>query len=470
MARAYCRTVEDPGQSAARGTPGYRAVLIGAGTALLAGFVLFWSGAFRAGRLEAPPDLWFWSWERLGLDLLQNYHASRHWLAGGNPYLEPYGDPDRTRVFNYPPLLLPLFSWTRFFAERTAVGLWFLLSTAVLGLAAAAAARTRRALALEGLPWVMAAAAVLWSTTSLMELERGNCNVLVLGLVLAAAWALGRRGWPAELAAGVLLAGAAWVKVYPAILLGALPCLRRWRALGVGLAASTAIGLAGGSSVGQFVARNRRILPYYMKRSAVPYSHTLPGFWDTLARDTPLAAIPGTAAGLALILPLIVWVSLRVHRDPGRDRAILPYLLFLVAAGTFLAPVAYDYNLVFLPPAVVAVWDRRAPLALHLLFALLFLWWQPLALPGVSAVLLLAAKLAGLAATGWALSRRLGSAPSIDHELPLGKRASPAAREMPFDVPVRLAGIKAGRIDVGVLRLHAEVEHVPLNALQKRQG
>jgi hypothetical protein len=241
-----------------------------------------------------------------------------------------------------------------------------------------------------------------------MELERGNCNVLVLGLVLAAAFLLGRRGWAADLSAGLLLAVATWVKVYPAVLFLGLLALRRWRAMAASGVACVAIGLLSGRKVGEFVASNRHILPYYMQRGAVLHGHSLPSFWKALWTDTPLAAVPGQLAALALIAPPVLWVSLHLFRDPRGERARLPFLLFLLAAATFVLPVAYDYSLIFLPPAALAVWDRRDPLALQLLFGALLLWWQPFALPAVSPLALFAAKLAGLAATGWALVRRVG--------------------------------------------------------------
>jgi hypothetical protein len=84
--------------------------------------------------------------------------------------------------------------------------------------------------------------------------------------------------------------------------------------------------------------------------------------------------------------------------------------LWLVAAGTFLPPAAGDYNLIFLPLAVVAVWDPRDRPAVHMLMALALLALQPLAFT-VSGRVLLLCKVAGVVATGLSLVRRAEESP-----------------------------------------------------------
>ena len=71
------------------------------------------------------------------------------------------------------------------------------------------------------------------------------------------------------------------------------------------------------------------------------------------------------------------------------SRAILPYFLWLTAAATFLPPVANDYSLVFLPLAIVAIWDRRDPTPVHMVMGLVLLWWQPWQLDVSARVLIL---------------------------------------------------------------------------------
>src|SRR5262245_43213274 len=64
-----------------------------AGLALLLVWGLWWSSSLRVDRLRAAQRTWVPSQSKLGVDFLNNYHAARHWLAGGNPYTEPIGDP-----------------------------------------------------------------------------------------------------------------------------------------------------------------------------------------------------------------------------------------------------------------------------------------------------------------------------------------------------------------------------------------
>ncbi len=89
----------------------------------------------------------------------------------------------------------------------------------------------------------------------------------------------------------------------------------------------------------------------------------------------------------------------------------MPFLLWLAACATYIMPVAFDYNLFFLPLAMVGLWRARDGWATHLLLGFSLLAWQPVGLP-ISADLLMAAKVAGLAGCVLSLERKLASAPS----------------------------------------------------------
>jgi hypothetical protein len=80
-------------------------------------------------------------------------------------------------------------------------------------------------------------------------------------------------------------------------------------------------------------------------------------------------------------------------------------MLWIVALATFVPQVSNDYNLCFLPLAVLAVWDRRDPLLVHVAVALLLLWWQPLSM-SIDPKLLLLCKLLGLGAATVCLVER----------------------------------------------------------------
>jgi hypothetical protein len=141
-----------------------------------------------------------------------------------------------------------------------------------------------------------------------------------------------------------------------------------------------------------------------------PTVHTLSSYWSivwTGTRCAWLARIPGTVAAGSFVLSLALWVSHRMYRCPEGRRLVYPYLLWLAALATFLPPISNDYNLFFLPLAAVAVWDRRDPVVVHLLMALLLLWWQPLLLP-IGPNLLFAFKLLGFLGVTLSLLKRIG--------------------------------------------------------------
>jgi hypothetical protein len=55
----------------------------------------------------------------------------------------------------------------------------------------------------------------------------------------------------------------------------------------------------------------------------------------------------------------------------------LPILLWVMALATFWMPQSYDYNLIYLPLLMVAVWDKREPVWVQLLLLLSLSWWIP---------------------------------------------------------------------------------------------
>src|SRR5439155_2943246 len=86
-------------------------------------------------------------------------------------------------------------------------------------------------------------AALLCSTPLFYAMERGNYDLLVLLLVLPAVWALRSQAWWRNGLAGSCLALAAWIKIYPAILLLGLLPLRRLRAFWCGGLVALGLGV-----------------------------------------------------------------------------------------------------------------------------------------------------------------------------------------------------------------------------------
>ena len=118
----------------------------------------------------------------------------------------------------------------------------------------------------------------------------------------------------------------------------------------------------------------------------------------------------------------------------ARAAVALPYLLWLCAAATFGLPVSYDYNLIYLPLAAFAVWDRRDGVAGAALILSAFAWAQPfifLEFPGRIDVLFFA-KMASLVLVGVCIVRRVTEASELaDVATPVAWRGGATATAEP---------------------------------------
>ena len=90
-----------------------------------------------------------------------------------------------------------------------------------------------------------------------------------------------------------------------------------------------------------------------------------------------MARMPGLLGAGLILGPLVGWGSYRVFRCRIKGWIIYPYLLWLALIATFWMPLSYDYNMVYLPLLIVAVWDKRDPWWAHALLLPAVLWWQP---------------------------------------------------------------------------------------------
>ena len=252
---------------------------------------------------------------------------------------------------------------------------------------------------------------MLFSAPFLFALERGNYDTAVVAPLALAAWALGKRSGFRDVAAGGSLALAAAMKLYPGLLLFALLPLRRNRAFLCGAVIALSMAFFHIRDVPEFWGNVQDLIAHYSPLALGGIDarvHTLSSCWPLLWRDTRLAflaRVPGTLAALGLIMPLVIVVAYRVSRCAEPNRILYPYLLWLAAAATFIPKVSIDYNLVFLPLAIIAVWDRRDPVLVHLCMAFMFLWAQPIGVP-IGPILLLGFKYLSLAAVGVSLMVR----------------------------------------------------------------
>jgi hypothetical protein len=382
------------------------------GCALLGVWAVWWYVSLHNGQMWGKDLLRIPVWRHLGLDFRHNYLAAQHWLHGGNPYLEEFGD--WRGKFAYPPVLLPLFAWTGLFGQTRAMILWMGAITAIVGVGAWMVARTRAALGSVTLPLSFMLGLLLLTQPVLFATERGQADAVVLAMIVVAALALQRRAsWTRDIVIGVCLAIAAWVKVYPVVLVLGLIALREWRALGVSIVAAALIGLIPYSMTMQFIEASRaaqqdrvgflseiyqwlhnpsqhRPAQLTLYPTISVDSHSLTTYWGSFWTYTHLWSLQRTPGviGAALVLgPPTIWLSVRMLRATARTRAALayPYLLWLAAMATFVLPVSYDYNLFFLPLAALAVCDRRDPVVVPLALIAMVVWAQPFKVPVPSA-------------------------------------------------------------------------------------
>jgi Glycosyltransferase family 87 len=345
-----------------------------------------------------------------GVDFLRCVdRPTRFWLAD----IDQYAD----KEFLYAPIINRLYIWVALTTPENALRIWICLATACAAIGSFAAIKVRRDLGLDELSPVLALALILFSTPVLYSLQRGNFDLLVIPAVVASAALMQRDTRSADALAGLLLAVAVWCKIYPALLGIGLLALGRWRAAAFLATFVVLIGLAVLPETLRFIenlsiaVRTERFLAAISPTVHV-WSHTLTLNWPKLWAGTPLAALPGELGSILLLGPLLTWLSWRVYRCQQRDRLVLPYLFWVVAAASFVPVIANDYSLAPLPLAILATWGVCNRWSVHVALGFLLIWWQPVSLPIPGSVLMFI-KLAGLIAAAVNL---------VDHALQLSRR------------------------------------------------
>ncbi|HEV2293246.1 MAG TPA: glycosyltransferase family 87 protein [Tepidisphaeraceae bacterium] len=383
-------------------------VLTVLGIALMLLWCWFWLHTLRTGRLALAEHLRIPAWSFLGFDFLHNYWAVRLWVSGGNPYLDAFGD--WRGKYAYPPVVLLLYLWSALFSRGVAVVLWMGYISAAMTAAVWIAGRTRSVLGLMRLPLVLMLGLMLWSMPVLFATERGQGDAICLLLILVAALAYQRpKSWAADAVIGACIALAAWVKVYPAVLILGLLAMRAWRPFALSILMAALIGIIPYRATMQFVtasmaAQQDRVgflsevyqwlfHPSQHRPAQLTLyptigvdSHSLTTYWGSFWTYTEAASLqrmPGVIGAAIILGPPTLWLSVRMLRASDRARAALafPYLLWLAAMATFIMPVSYDYNLFYLPLAALAVCDRRDPLIVGLALIALVAWCQPFKVP-----------------------------------------------------------------------------------------
>ncbi|MFO1463167.1 MAG: glycosyltransferase family 87 protein [bacterium] len=408
-----------------------KAWLLSLGIVLCLFWVYLWVLSAFEGALVGAPLLWTPAYHFLGVDFLHNYHVANLWLSGGNPYEEFSGAPLEIR-YPYPPIVIRFFAWCGLLQPLNAIHVWILALAMMAAFGAWLAWKSRRELGLYHIPFPLVLAAVWFSTPVMYAVERGNHDLAVLVLIGAAALCLRGRSLGRECLAGAFLALAAWLKIYPGLLFLGLVGLRRWRGALAFLATAAGIGCIDIEGTRQFIENLKVLIAQTGQAAAEPVStmrHSLSAVWGALWNGTPLAffaKVPGILACLYLFIPPLIWVSHRLYRCPRVSALIYPYLLWIAAVATFFPGISNDYNLVFLPLAVLAVWSPKDPLYLQAMLLSLVLWWQPFHLP-IDGRWLLASKILGVTAVSLCLVRRATEPEQVLKPVPVCGEGTSAA-------------------------------------------
>lgn len=376
----------------------------GLGLVLLVGWLALWACSFAHNQFCARVWSWLPLWDRLSIDFTGNFLCSRVWVAGADPYRLPFASPVPV-TYGYTPQTLWHFAWCAAMPSiRVAAIVWFLASSAIICFAVRQCLRARTGLSLRPVDPALALALVLFSSPVLFELERANCNAIVLFYLLIAAAALKVRSLPADAIVGVAVALASWVKIYPAIAIPALLILCRPRAALLAAGFGVVFGsldLGGLASFWQQRLESAAIHYPGVNGSYYLHDHPIGAWWMLLWRKAGVHtfdALPEPLVAGALMLPLIVAASRPIlNLDPaGRTKIALPYLLWMVSAGTFTLPIAHDYNLLFFPLAVVCLYNPTGPWLASALLAFSLPWLQPMRVP-VDPFVMTVFKICGLA-------------------------------------------------------------------------
>lgn len=286
--------------------------------------------------------------------------AARAWLEGAPLYERPFAGLD---VFRYSPLIACLFVPLNRLPAALANILWRVLSAGVLG--SGLWGWGRRVLPWQGTDRQYAALALLVLPLALGSLNNGQANALLTGLLLWAVVLTAERCWSA---AALLLALAAWWKVYP-LLLGLLLMLTAPRRLGQRLLLMLAIlGM-----IPFFLQHPHYVAEQYA--SWVRYllkedRQQLPvDYWLRDARlllrasgvSLPAPLYLGLQVGTGLGLVVLCWAE---RRSPKPQRWQLTWVTGLACSWMLaLGPSAESCTYVLLAPALAGAllgnWEKQ---------------------------------------------------------------------------------------------------------------
>ncbi len=290
-------------------------------------------------------DYYPWSLElRLGGD---------PWIPADNPAYRPHPGIPHHRYCNYPPAFVVAFQPLTLLAPRPAYWIWQAILVASLAgatLMLAGAMRPR-----GHAPYLFALAAVLMFPETYGALYESEPTFLLLVLVVAA-WRLDRRDHSAP--AGLALAAATLLKMYPGLVGLHFLLRRRWATVGW----SIVFALAG------LVLSNLRYEYEFLHFGVPIFSRD---YWLLQERQVAILAYlrwvasivhPGVPSGAAAIawlgatalacLALIVTAALATTRSHGSDELDVMCLGIWLGAALMVSPLAWAHEL----PLMLPIW------------------------------------------------------------------------------------------------------------------
>jgi hypothetical protein len=247
-----------------------------------------------------------------------------------------------------------------------AVLAWNLVSLALFALTLWGIAR---ALSIPLGGWSISPILVLALTCSPLrqQVNHGQYNLLLLFL-LVGAWLAERS--QRRVAAGVLLALATALKLFPALFFLYFVLKRQWKVVAVGIVALALVTVLTVAVLGvdTWMDYAFHVLPTISQYQSYAPNLSLWGFWSKLFHPhdssysyhleagyrSPTIARLGSIACCALIVGAIGWVVLRSRSRLERDLAFA-----ITMTGMLLvSPVSWDHYLLLLTPALAISWTQ----------------------------------------------------------------------------------------------------------------
>ncbi len=281
--------------------------------------------------------------------------------SGGDPWTDQRGP---MRGCNYTPAFIEIFSPLARIDQQTAFWIWQAAQILCMVIAALLLARGS-ASPLDPAPTIIVLSLVMMSSPFAAALVWSQIAPMLLAL-LSAAWFCARRQRPA--AAGLWLALAALLKLYPAAVAGYFLFGRHWRALGWTIAFFAAgVLLTNPAHWIELVTHGLPIAYRITGRhglSVLSFVRTsVARFAGTRIKAEPLFAVWGLTALIDLVLIAIAAAA----TITGGGRADLDALVFgvWVALALLMSPLAWKQDFLLLLPACLfglrAAWQSFEP-------------------------------------------------------------------------------------------------------------